>query len=147
MFEQFNDIASMLSQEFGNTKGNKKEYKKVPVGKYEVKVENMQLGTNKAEDKPMFKVQFKILNGEYENSCLFMNQIITKPFHLKIVNDFLRSLKAFNSEIKFTDFKNYQELINEVFGLIQDKVEFALEYTNENGFDKFRITDVFELPF
>ena len=51
------------------------DYKEVPTGKYEVKIDRLELGQSKKGD-PMFICWFKILDGEYKNSMLFMNQVL-----------------------------------------------------------------------
>ena len=61
----------------GNT-GN--SYKEVPEGKYEVRVENIEIKECKSDKNngaPMISVTFRIINGNYKNQCLFYNQLIT----------------------------------------------------------------------
>ena len=52
--------------------GGSGDYKEVPVGKYEVKIDKMELKESSKGD-PMFFCQFRILQGDIKNSCLFMN--------------------------------------------------------------------------
>ena len=56
--------------------GGQGDYREVPVGTYEVKIDKMEIkecGSEKHAGEPMFTVQFRILEGDFENSCLFMN--------------------------------------------------------------------------
>lgn len=119
------------------------DYREVPKGNYEVKIEKMELKESKKGD-PMLSVWFKILSGEYEGSMLFMNQVVTNGFQIHICNTFLRSLET-GLEIQFDDFEQYSNLIFDVHEKVDvEKLEFALEYGEKNGFNTFKITEVFE---
>lgn len=88
--------------------GGQGDYREVPVGTYEVKIDKMEIkecGSEKHAGEPMFTVQFRILEGDFENSCLFMNQLITEGWQIGQVNKFL-SLE------KFVAFENKSKLTN-----------------------------------
>lgn len=119
-------------------------YKEVPHGNYEVAVTKLELDISKKGD-PMVKVWFKILDGEYKNSLIFMNQVVTQGFQIHIVNDFLRSLET-DIEIEFESYKQYAELLLDVYEAVNGNYEYALKYDKTNkGFNTFEITDVFEV--
>lgn len=123
--------------------GGTGDYKEVPYGSYEVKIEKMELKESKKGD-PMLSVWFKILNGEFEKSMIFMNQVITQGFQIHICNTFLRSLDT-GLEIQFDDFEQYANLIMDVHEKVDEQqLEFALEYGENKGFNTFKITEVFE---
>lgn len=128
------------AEENGGT-GN---YKEVPHGSYEVKIEKMELKESKKGD-PMLSVWFKILNGEFEKSMIFMNQVITQGFQIHICNTFLRSLDT-GKEIVFDDFEQYANLVMDIHEEIDSlRLEFALDYgKTDKGFSTFEITEVFE---
>lgn len=120
------------------------EYKEVPHGTYEVAIEKLELKESKKHD-PMVSVWFKIVgDGEYKNSQLFMNQVITKGFQIHIMNEFLRSLET-DVEIEFESYKQYNELLMDVFEAVSDHFEYAVKYGERKGFNTFEIADVFEL--
>lgn len=120
------------------------EYKEVPHGTYEVAIEKLELTESKKHD-PMVSIWFKIVgDGEYKNSRLFMNQVITKGFQIHIMNEFLRSLET-DVEIEFESYKQYNELLMDVFEAVSDHFEYAVKYGENKGFNTFEITDVFEL--
>ena len=121
------------------------EYKEVPTGDYEVRIDKMELKESKKGD-PMFSCWFKILNGEYENSLIFMNQVITQGFQIHQVNEFLRSLES-GVEIKFDgNYEHYNNIILDVAEAIDKSYEYGLEYgENKKGYPTFKIVDVFEL--
>ena len=129
--------------------GGTGEYKEVPYGDYEVKIEKMELGETGPKSKtpgaPMLKVQFRILTGEFKNSCIFMNQVITQAFQLHIALDFLKSLDS-GIDITFDSFMQFSDLILDVHEAINDVLEYALKYSETSkGFKKFEITEVFDI--
>lgn len=88
--------------------GGQGDYREVPVGTYEVKIDKMEIkecGSEKHAGEPMFTVQFRILEGDFENSCLFMNQLITEGWQIGQVNKFLRSLDV-NDTVEFKTYGN-----------------------------------------
>ena len=119
------------------------EYKEVPVGEYEVKIEKMELKEAKS-GSPMVAIQFRILEGEFKKSCLFMNQVVTQPFQISIVNSFLRSLDT-DVEIDFDgNYAHYNDTILDVFEATdKDKLEFLLSYTESKGYPRYKIKEVY----
>ncbi len=100
----------------------------VPHGEYEVKIEKMELTAAKETRKPMLSVWFKIVAGDYKNSMIFMNQVITEGFQIHIVNEFLRSLGT-DVNVEFVSYKQYGNLIMDIKEVIDASgVEFALDY-------------------
>lgn len=119
------------------------EYKEIPVGEYEVKIEKMELKESKS-GAPMVSVQFRIVEGEYKNSCLFMNQVVTQPFQISIVNSFLRSLDT-GIEFDFDgNYAHYNDVILDVFETTdKEKLEFLLSYTESKGYPRYKIKEVY----
>lgn len=120
------------------------EYKEVPVGMYEVKIEKMELRESSKGD-PMVTVWFRILTGEYKNSVLFMNQVITQGFQIHIVNEFLRSLSAVDS-VEFKDYSQYNDLLMDISEAIDEQgLEYLLEYKrSKKDFPIYTIKEVYE---
>ena len=145
IFEKWNsnvDLAG-LQQDIKDAQDNNKEFEKVPHGEYEVKVDKMELKASKKGD-PMVSIWFTILEGKYKKSKLFLNQVITQGFQIHIVNELLKSMKT-DLEIEFVDYKQYADLILDVAEECDaNKLEFALKYEDNKGYDKFTITEVFE---
>ena len=119
------------------------DFKEVPLGTYEVAITKLELGESSKGD-PMVKVWFKILEGEYKGSLIFMNQVVTKGFQIHIVDEFLRSLDT-DIEIAFESYSQYAELLADVYEAIEGNFEYALEYGENKGFNTFKITNVFEV--
>lgn len=120
------------------------DFKEVPAGTYEVAITKLELSESKKHD-PMVKIWFKILEGEYKNSIIFMNQVVTQGFQIHIVNDFLRSLET-DIDIEFTSYAQYYQLLLDVFEAINGNYEYALKYgENDKGFNTYEIDEVFEV--
>lgn len=123
--------------------GGTGDYKEVPVGKYEVSVSKMELVESKKGD-PMVSIWFKILEGEYKNSYLFFNQVITQGFQIHIVNELLRSMVEADKEITFESYSQYAQMLLDVHEMIDGNLEFAIDYgENKQGFKTFKIEEVY----
>lgn len=124
--------------------GGSGEYREVPTGDYEVEIEKLECTSSKKGD-PMVTVWFNILEGDFEGSKIFMNQLITKGFQIHIVNEFLRSLGTDN-DVEFKTFSQYEELINKIFDdLDSDGLEYRLKYgKSKKGYSTFEIKEVYD---
>lgn len=124
--------------------GGSGEYREVPTGDYEVEIEKLECTSSKKGD-PMVTVWFNILEGDFEGSKIFMNQVITKGFQIHIVNEFLRSLGTDN-DVEFKTFSQYEELINKIFDdLDSDGLEYRLKYgKSKKGYPTFEIKEVYD---
>lgn len=132
-----------LAEDVNSASQNTQEFKEVPHDTYEVKIDKMEIKETKKGD-PMVSIWFKIVNGEYKNQRLFMNQVITQGFQIHIVNEFLRSLDS-GLDIEFVNYNQYNELLLDVLEAIDDKLEYAVEYAENKGYDTFKIKEVFDI--
>lgn len=123
--------------------GGSGEYKEVPHGTYEVKVDKMELTESKKGD-PMVSIWFRIVGGEYMNSVIFFNQVVTKGFQIHIVNELLRSMDS-GIDIDFESFSQYGQMLMDVHEAVDGVLEFAIEYGEKKGFNTFKITEIFEV--
>lgn len=148
-----NNVFSKFDREF-DVKGLKEDlknvgtgdiqYREVPSGTYEVKIEKLELVESKT-GKPMLSCWMKILNGEYKNSMIFMNQVVHAAFGLHNANEFLRTLDSC-IEVEFENFSQYHDLILDIHEAIDGTYEYAVEYgETSKGFKTFKITEVFEV--
>lgn len=129
--------------------GGNRTYKEVPVGQYEVSVEQMELKASKKGD-PMVSIWFKIVSdGEYKGSMIFLNQVITQGFQIHSTNEILRAMVQEMDdapEIAFETYSQYADLIMDIHEAVSGNYEFALNYgQNSKGFNTFEITEVFVL--
>ncbi len=132
-----NDIQEAQENGFG-------EFKEVPPGKYEVEITKLELTESKKHD-PMVTCWMKILEGEYEGSLIFMNQVVTQGFQIHIVNEFLRGICP-EMEIKFESYAQYSDLLLDIAEAIDGQKEFLVDYgQTKKGFNTFEIEDVFDV--
>lgn len=145
IFSKWNEQidGAKMAKEVKEVAANSGDYREVPVGDYEVKVEKMELKESK-NGAPMVAIQFRILEGEFKNSCLFMNQVVTQPFQIHIVNQFMKSLDS-GVDVDFDgNFEHYNNMILDIHEAIdKDKLEFLLSYTERKGYPNYRIKEVF----
>lgn len=130
-----------LKQDVANAQSGVTDYEEVPVGDYEVKIEKLELGVSK-KGAPMLKVMFRILNGQYEKNCLFMNQVVTKGFQIHIANEFLRSLDT-GVEVIFESYQQYDQMIMDIAEKTSE-LEYAINYSKDKDFAVYRVTEVFD---
>lgn len=129
------------------------DYKEVPYGEYEVKVEKMELKECQSDANkglPMLSIQFRILEGEFKNSCIFMNQLVFKSYPLHVANEFLRSLDS-GIEVEFDgNYARYNDLILDICENINNNgLEYLLDYSQtKKGYNQFKIVEIYDdLPF
>lgn len=124
--------------------------REVPHDTYEVAVTKLELVKSKKGD-PMVTCWMKIVEGEYKNSLIFMNQVVTQGFQLHIANEFLRSLisevdDAEKPDVTFKTYNQYNGMVMDVMELIDGNFEYLLDYgENSKGFNTFEIKEVYVL--
>jgi hypothetical protein len=149
-YEEFdNKVDKEMISSLYNTENNrvKKEYKEVPDGEYIVAITSLFVGYTKSSNRPVLKCTFKVVEGEYENSCMFMNQLLTSQYPIKIARDFLKSLGTTKpDEVVYDNYDGFKLLTERIFEEIKGKVEYGIKYgTNANGYKEFKITDIYDL--
>jgi len=123
---------------------NSANFREVPHGEYEVKIEKLELVESKAGD-PMVTCWMKVLAGEYKGSLIFMNQVITKGFQIHIMNEFLHSLDS-GYDVEFRSYSQYGQLLMDIHEAIDGELEYLLKYSEgKKGFSNYEIVDVFEV--
>lgn len=156
MANKFNDLydVNALQQNLDEIEANKNkkdgDFPEVPVGKYEVKIEKIELGESK-NGSPMGKIMFRIIEGEFKKSCLFYNQVLVgkdkntgevTAFGLHNFNEFLKTLDS-QVEIKFKDFFQYEQLLLDVAEAVESLV-YEIQYGKNNDFPTFKVLNIYE---
>ena len=135
---------------------NATEFEAVPAGRYITKIENMELGMTK-DNRPMFKVQMRLVEGIGENEekflskykkkkpCIFMNRVI---FGTKNDGSMIQSVETWLSKIFPDDpivFNGYSGFAEQILDAAEDceDLEFEVEY-DDSKFNSISITDVFD---
>jgi len=145
IWEQFDNAidTKALAEDVKNS-ADSPVYREVPVGKYEVSVDKLELIASKS-GKPMVTAWFKILTGDYKGSRIFMNQVVEQAFQVHMCNEFLRSLDS-GVEVEFVTYRQYGELLMNIAEAIDKRLEYALNYgQNNKGYNTFEIEEVFEV--
>lgn len=131
-------------KEAATNTGNTREYREVTPGKYECSVEKIELRESKKGD-PMVTIWFSILNGEFQNSKLFVNQLVNEGWKINQVNELLRSFES-GVDIKFESFSQYSEMLTDVFEAVNGKLEFLIDYSqSKTGFPRYSVEEVYEV--
>lgn len=138
-------IANDVKEAAANGTG---DFKEVPHGDYEVAVHQMELKAS-SKGNPMVSIWFKILEGEFKGSMIFYNQVITQGFQVHNVNEMLRKMVSEMEdapEIEFQSYKQYGNLIMDIFEAVSDNFEYALSYKKgKKDFSTYEIKEVFVL--
>lgn len=147
-FEEFDKKMNLdsLKKDVADAAGsNSGDYPEVPLGTYDVAIVKLELGVSKKGD-PMLTCWMKILDGEYKNSRLFMNQVVTKGFQIHLANKFLRDLvEGLGIAVEFESYAQYAELILDISEEICDAREYTVAYGEKNGFSTFDIKEAYDV--
>jgi len=146
IWEKFDKVIDVegLQKDVREAAKNGTNFREVPHGEYEVKIEKLELIESKAGD-PMVTVWFRVLAGDYKGSMIFMNQVITKGFQIHIMNEFLRSLDS-GYDVEFRSYSQYGQLLMDIHEAIDGRLEYGLKYgEGKKGFSTYEITDVYEV--
>ena len=122
-------------------------FQEVPHGEYEVEINKMELTESKVKD-PMVTIWFKVIQGDFKGSLIFMNQVVTRGFQIHIVNEILRQMTAALTDfnVEFKDYKQYGNLIMDIFEAVGGNYEFKLDYAEgKKGFSTYSIEEVYRL--
>ena len=123
------------------------DFPTIPAGKYEVRVETLEVKGTKADGRPMLSVSFKILSGEYKNQRIFMNRVLygTKNDKNMIASaiGFLEKLDS-GVPISFNGYEPFRQLALDVAEAIDGKLEYAVDY-DDTRFNSVSIDEVFEV--
>ena len=136
------ELAKQLEEAKNNPQQSDRE---VEEGSYTVKIEKMELGATK-DGRPMFKVQCRILDGEFKKWCLFMNRVIYGTKNdanmIQSVIGWLQKLEP-SMPVEFKNYSQFSELVLDIFEEVADAVELDVYY-DPNAFNSISIEEVFD---
>lgn len=124
------------------------DFPTIPAGKYEVRVETLEIKGTKADpNRPMLAVSFKILAGEFKNHRIFMNRVLygTKNDKNMIASamGFLEKLES-GVPISFEGYKAFNQVVMDVAEAIDGKLEYAVDY-DPDRFNSVSVDEVFDV--
>lgn len=127
------------------------DYKEVPVGKYEVKVEKMEAKLSSSKN-PMVSIWFKILEGDFKDSYIFYNGVFHEDWMRHRVVEFLSEIlddtthKAeINLILKDSNINEVNDFVMDIHEQIDGQFEYLLDYGQKKGFNTYKIEEVFEV--
>lgn len=131
-----------LRKDIESADAKSRDYEEVPEGIYEVEINKMELKQTKKGD-PMVSIWFKIQAGNFKNSIIFYNQVVTQGWAIKACNAFLESLKP-KTFVEFVNYSDYENIILDIAEECSGK-SYQLDYgKNKKGYPTFTISKVFE---
>lgn len=123
----------------------------IPAGKYEVKVDNIEAKTS-SKGNPMVSIQFRILAGKYEKSCIFYNGVFHEDWMRHRVAKMLSDLIADGDNTAMVNLilkGSLSEVNNFCMDVAEDisgkKLEYLLDYgVDRKGYQTYKIAEVYE---
>ena len=140
-------IDNNLLNDIANATSNTGEFEELPLGRYEVKINSMQLTQSKNGD-PMTKTIFEVVQGQYKGRYMFKNSVIYKgdrndAWRLKQELNFINSLQP-NSQVNFYSFSDFEKQISNAFADINSrKLEYLVEIKEKNNFRTYSVIEVY----
>lgn len=127
------------------------DYPEIPAGKYEVKVDNIEAKTS-SKGNPMVSIQFRILAGKYEKSCIFYNGVFHEDWMRHRVAKMLSDLIADGDNTAMVNLilkGSLSEVNNFCMDVAEDisgkKLEYLLDYgVDKKGYQTYKIAEVYE---
>lgn len=123
----------------------------IPAGKYEVKVDNIEAKTS-SKGNPMVSIQFRILAGKFEKSCIFYNGVFHEDWMRHRVAKMLSDLIADGDNTAMVNLilkGSLNEVNNFCMDVAEDisgkKLEYLLDYgVDKKGYQTYKIAEVYE---
>ena len=140
-------IDNNLLNDIQNASSNNGDFEELPLGRYEVKINSMQLTQSKNGD-PMTKTIFEVVQGQYKGRYMFKNSVIYKgdrndAWRLKQELNFINSLQP-NSQVNFYSFSDFEKQISNAFANINSrKLEYLVEIKEKNNFRTYSVIEVY----
>lgn len=127
------------------------DHPEIPAGKYEVKVDNIEAKTS-SKGNPMVSIQFRILAGKFEKSCIFYNGVFHEDWMRHRVAKMLSDLIADGDNTAMVNLilkGSLSEVNNFCMDVAEDisgkKLEYLLDYgVDKKGYQTYKIAEVYE---
>lgn len=158
VFDKFDkevDLAEIEKQK--KEAAERGDFEEVPAGKYIARIENMELGLTKKDNRPMFKVQMQLVEGcgdaeekflakyKKKKPCVFMNKVI---FGTKNDGAMISGVETWLNKLglsKTIVFAGYSDFADEILDVAEEceNLEFEIDY-DDSKFNSISVTDVFD---
>ena len=140
-------IDNNLLNDIANASSNSGEFEELPLGRYEVKINSMELTQSKNGD-PMTKTILEVVQGQYKGRYMFKNSVIYKgdrndAWRLKQELNFINSLQPTN-QVNFYSFSDFEKQVSNAFADITSrKLEYLVEIKEKNNFRTYSVIEVY----
>lgn len=127
---------------------NSGDFEELPDGRFEVRLDALELKPTKEKGYPMVAATFTIVEGKYNNWKMFVNQVLlmgndADKYRVNTCNKFLSSLRTDGEKIRFLSVPNYEAQVNETADKCI-KMEYLIEKaTNNKGFTNYKILEIY----
>lgn len=128
--------------------GNSGDFEELPDGKYEVRLDSLELKPTKEKGYPMVAATFTIVEGKYTRFKMFVNQVLlmgneSDKYRVNTCNKFLSSLRPDGVKIRFNSVPDYDVQVKDTFNVCE-KMEYLIEKsTNNKGFTNYKIVEIY----
>lgn len=156
-YSKFDEIVDIkgVKEDMKNNNG-----KDVPEDTYDVALLDLQLGetgpNSKTPGSPMIKAKFEIINGDYEGTWVWYNQVVSTGTGLNMGLGFIRSLipdEAEHMEVRdgflpdaVTSYAELGELLDMLKPFIMDHFEYALRIKkSSSGYTNYTVEEIYKL--
>lgn len=157
IFDKFDATVDLNKINQQKKEAAENSYEDVPAGRYITKIENMELGLTKKDNRPMFKVQMRIVEGcgaeeqrflakyKKKKPCIFLNRVI---FGTKNDGSMIASVEGWLNKIGFGKpvvFAGYGDFANTIMDCAEQCEGLEFEVTYDPGaFNSIVIEEVFD---
>lgn len=151
-FKKFNQQfpADKVRRDMEEAAKNGGNFEQLPEGEYTVKLDKMELGES-SKGALMIKAQFRIIEGDHKNQCIFVNRVLTGTkndgFMMIKAQEFLESMDS-GIAVNFEDWEQFNDLILDIAEAVQEDGLTYLVNLSENEknpkYQDFEIIDVYE---
>lgn len=147
IFDKFDQAVDMKKIEEQKAKATENEYPEVPAGDYIARIESMEIALTKKDNRPMFKVQMRLIDGvnakevnylsRFKNKkpCVFFNRVIFGNRTTDKWNDgaAIKSVETWVNKIFPDDpvvFTKYSEFAEDILDCAEacEGMEFEINY-------------------
>lgn len=147
-FDQYKADVAEINEQQQNKQNKQVEFKDPVDGDYNCDILSLELGTTKDGSKLMLKGSFKIQDGEFKNSRLWVNKVLTgtknDAWAVSSAVKWLNTLGG-TMTVEFNgDFDDLASQIEIVFADVRNCTFVLAQKTSDSGFKNYFVNDVFD---
>lgn len=147
IFDKFNKNVpkEQVRKQVNEAKQNNNQIE-IPAGKYRCELEKMELGATK-DNRPMFKVQMRIIEGQFKKHCLFMNRVVAGTKNdMNMIASVEGWVNGFECDLPLEFNGNYDDFAEDILDIAESlcgHVICDVEYDNSK-FNNISVKEVWD---